>query len=659
MDYTLVDFGDAFSELVPDPSDGANVVVRTMKPFAAASWAGTTMGVAPNGFATAVPFGAGNTQITVRVYSPDVGVPVLLKAEDATDDTVTVETLATTTVADAWETLTFDFSNQREGTAALNLENTYDKVSIFFNFGFSGEDVGVDKTYYWDDVQFVEGGDGGDGGGDSGGLEGDPLYATSAAVTIPSTISDWGSGTMIVTDHSGDTTYNPSIQLISGTGWGDVSALAFTAIEAGKILDYTHLEFKIKTSDYTTIRVKMPGATTEEPTFNISDGTPLTDGWVQMSIELTAFGTIPDSINEFALLEFGAGQILVTDVLLSGDSGAGSLEGDPLYATSAAVTIPSTISDWGSGTMIVTDHSGDTTYNPSIQLISGTGWGDVSALAFTAIEAGKILDYTHLEFKIKTSDYTTIRVKMPGATTEEPTFNISDGTPLTDGWVQMSIELTAFGTIPDSINEFALLEFGAGQILVTDVLLSGEGGGAGGGDGGDGGECAGDPGGDAGELTTNGGLEACSFTGWALYNTLPVLSTDSATGDYAANLNASGAFAVSVLKQERIAAGTVAKGQTLNISFKLKGTFLAGAVLNPNLIYEDDTNVNPPGAGSSNDILETIVIPTADYSTYSYTQVVNGNVGDGISLEFALACGGAETCSGDAFIDDVSITIQE
>ncbi|MCK7481723.1 MAG: hypothetical protein M0C28_34545 [Candidatus Moduliflexus flocculans] len=64
-----------------------------------------------------------------------------------------VETEATTTVANAWETLTFDFANPAAGTPALNLANTYNKASIFFNFGVTGATAGA-KTYYFDDVAF-------------------------------------------------------------------------------------------------------------------------------------------------------------------------------------------------------------------------------------------------------------------------------------------------------------------------------------------------------------------------------------------------------------------------------------------------------------------------------------------------------------------------
>jgi hypothetical protein len=73
--------------------------------------------------------------------------------EDHTNPTRSVETNVMTTVANEWETLIFDFANQSAGTAALNLDFTYDKASIFFNFGVNGATAG-EKVYYFDDVAF-------------------------------------------------------------------------------------------------------------------------------------------------------------------------------------------------------------------------------------------------------------------------------------------------------------------------------------------------------------------------------------------------------------------------------------------------------------------------------------------------------------------------
>ncbi|MCR9290080.1 MAG: fasciclin domain-containing protein [Bacteroidetes bacterium] len=157
IDYGLTDFGGNASAVEVDPTDPNNTVARSTKTDVAELWAGTTMGL--NGFASVIPFTMDDTKMTVRVWSPDAGIPIRLKVEDAGDPTISVETETTTTVASAWEMLEFDFSNEVSGTAALNLGNTYSKASIFFNFGTTGADAG-EKTYYWDDVEFVGGGGG-------------------------------------------------------------------------------------------------------------------------------------------------------------------------------------------------------------------------------------------------------------------------------------------------------------------------------------------------------------------------------------------------------------------------------------------------------------------------------------------------------------------
>ena len=154
VDYNLVDFGGNASEIVADPAGGTNLVVKSTKTATAQLWAGTTAGDA--GLANPLPFSTNATSMTVRVYSPDANIPVRLKVEDAANGAISVETEAMTTMANAWETLTFDFNNNVSGTAAIDFNNTYDKASIFFNFGTDGATAG-EKTYYWDDVEFVAG----------------------------------------------------------------------------------------------------------------------------------------------------------------------------------------------------------------------------------------------------------------------------------------------------------------------------------------------------------------------------------------------------------------------------------------------------------------------------------------------------------------------
>jgi hypothetical protein len=152
VNYDLVDFGGTASSIV-NPVTSGNKVCKTLKTNAAELWAGTTIGGTTGGFANPIPFAPGSTTMTMRVYSPDAQIPVRMKVEDPLDPTKSVETEAMTTVANAWENLTFNFANQASGTAPINFSYTYKKLSVFFNFGTPGSVAG-NKTYYFDDIAF-------------------------------------------------------------------------------------------------------------------------------------------------------------------------------------------------------------------------------------------------------------------------------------------------------------------------------------------------------------------------------------------------------------------------------------------------------------------------------------------------------------------------
>jgi hypothetical protein len=157
LSYALIGFAGAEdSSLAPDPAGGANTVGRVVRSATALTYAGTIISTMAGTTFTVgkIPFDANRTRMSVRVYAPGAGIRVRLKVEDHTDGTRSVETEATTTTAGAWETLLFDFSTPASGTPALDLTRTYDRASIFFDFGVAGSTAGV-KTYYFDDLRFL------------------------------------------------------------------------------------------------------------------------------------------------------------------------------------------------------------------------------------------------------------------------------------------------------------------------------------------------------------------------------------------------------------------------------------------------------------------------------------------------------------------------
>ena len=149
VDYSVTDYNGNASALVTDPTNSGNTVLSTTKTSASQPWAGTTLGTS-SGFATPIPFSAGNTTISARIWSPDAGIQVRLKAENQFVGSISVETEATTTVSGDWDTLYFDFNNNVFQTPALDTNQNYELLTVFYDFNVAPATPA--KTYYIDDV---------------------------------------------------------------------------------------------------------------------------------------------------------------------------------------------------------------------------------------------------------------------------------------------------------------------------------------------------------------------------------------------------------------------------------------------------------------------------------------------------------------------------
>ena len=77
----------------------------------------------------------------MKTWSPKAGIQVLLKVENKSDPNIFLEVAATNTLANEWETLSFDFN-------ALDATQDYGRVVIFFDFGNAGDD----SDFYFDDI---------------------------------------------------------------------------------------------------------------------------------------------------------------------------------------------------------------------------------------------------------------------------------------------------------------------------------------------------------------------------------------------------------------------------------------------------------------------------------------------------------------------------
>lgn len=93
---------------------------------------------------------SGSKIVTLRVYAPAAGIPMMLKLEDASNPGVFLEKTASTTQANAWETLSFDFGSPSNGT--YNSAATYNRVSLFPNFLVAET---AERTYYFDELKYT------------------------------------------------------------------------------------------------------------------------------------------------------------------------------------------------------------------------------------------------------------------------------------------------------------------------------------------------------------------------------------------------------------------------------------------------------------------------------------------------------------------------
>jgi hypothetical protein len=122
--------------------------------------------------------------ITVRAYATAAGQSVRLKVEDAGNNAIYLEVDATTTKANAWETLSFNLAAPVNGV--YNAANTYNRISLFPLFSTTAPPA-ADTTLYFDELKFTLAAGGGTGGGTGSGTLTGGVFANDYVGTLPAT----------------------------------------------------------------------------------------------------------------------------------------------------------------------------------------------------------------------------------------------------------------------------------------------------------------------------------------------------------------------------------------------------------------------------------------------------------------------------------------
>lgn len=143
IEFAFTGFGGANAEVINNPdASGINTsskVGQFIKNVGSETWGGVFIDVdEPIDF-------SGTQNVKLKIWSPVVGAPILLKIENPADGDINREATVNTTVANQWEELTFNLSGIQD---LANIR----RVVLFCNFGTSGNA----QPYYFDDIQLAQ-----------------------------------------------------------------------------------------------------------------------------------------------------------------------------------------------------------------------------------------------------------------------------------------------------------------------------------------------------------------------------------------------------------------------------------------------------------------------------------------------------------------------
>ncbi len=294
---------------------------------------------------------------------------------------------------------------------------------------------------------------------------------------------------------------------------------------------------------------------------------------------------------------------------------------------------------FGSGSTFNGTNSTDTSFVPAFGVTTGNGYGaQVGQFAIVGFAAGFASGYESLVFKAKNLNNDLIRVKLLPS---DPYIDIdltssSYSTPLGDDWYQVVVPIADFTDVATATailwetDNTAPAPF---TFLLTDFGFNeGSGGGT-------------PPPVGGTELITNGGFESGDLPPWGDFSgggSVTVVNTEASEGTFSVNLVA-GESQTAFLRQADLGAGTVSDGDTLTVSFDLKGSLAEVPVL-----------VEVQGAGVVRTITSGDI--TSDWQRITVDATIAGDFPAGVFLQLGTPCGPVATCSADVFIDNVSVT---
>lgn len=288
INYAFTNFGGATSTVINNPDvsagNGSSKVAQFFKNDGSEVWAGSYLTLG-----SPIDFKSMQT-MKMKVWSPKAGIIVKMKLENATDDKIAIEVDATTTIANGWEELSYDFT-------AANNDKSYQKVVVFFDFGVKGTGV----NYYYDDIK------------QSSGVEALSLPLTFQSSALTYSFGNFGGAETTVIDNpqmNGIDTSTKVASLVKGANaqvWAGSSILLDAPINFA-----VQQKMKMKVwSPQAGITVKMKlekiNATNPDPTnIEVDAISTVANGWEELTFDFTGI----NNANNYqrVVVFFGFGQ---------------------------------------------------------------------------------------------------------------------------------------------------------------------------------------------------------------------------------------------------------------------------------------------------------------------------------------------------------------
>ena len=266
--YTFADFDGGVATKIANPNSGGintTATVARMVKNAGQVWGGSSLVLA-----AAIDFSV-NKIFKVKVYSPRVGARLLLKVEGAAG-VATFERESATTVANAWEELTFDYT-------AVSTTNQYNKLVFIFDLNNMGDGT-ANYTFLFDEIRLIA-------------PTGPVLTQMSLPVTFESTTVDYGlisfggTASTVVVDPTSATNKVAKVIKSAPETWAGTTVTGAAELGFSPAIPFTATERKMNVrvwSPTAGIPVRLKVEVNHQPTQSVETEavTTVANGWQTM-----------------------------------------------------------------------------------------------------------------------------------------------------------------------------------------------------------------------------------------------------------------------------------------------------------------------------------------------------------------------------------------